>query len=248
VHLTYHGGQSFVGWPLSIKFVICTTLEGITNLDKRTPVVDPEYGNCRGVFQISQQPVGAYVYYVVAIIYDLVITAICMMYLLRYKAFSNSTLFSKFIRMMFYDGLNYFVALTAVNILNLILYRQSEAIQTAAASLGYCVTWIMSKRLIIHLHAVSMERNENLDAPLPFSQSLSSPHIQTQFERKPTSVASLDLTIPEFDIDGMEAGVDWPEDMGVYVQRVEKTVQVERRPRIFYPLEEDSFSRLQYPR
>lgn len=53
---------------------------------------------------------------------------------------------------MLYDGLGYFVALTASNILNLILYRASDVnIQSAGVSLSYSVTWIMSQRILIHL-------------------------------------------------------------------------------------------------
>ncbi|KAF8995471.1 hypothetical protein BDQ17DRAFT_1365656 [Cyathus striatus] len=74
---------------------------------------------------------------------------------------------------MLYDGLGYLVMLTAVNILNLVLYRTSRDVQNAGlvnvvfttvtdinhaittlrASLGYCVSWIMSQRLLIHLHS-----------------------------------------------------------------------------------------------
>ncbi|KIJ63169.1 hypothetical protein HYDPIDRAFT_113767, partial [Hydnomerulius pinastri MD-312] len=59
---------------------------------------------------------------------------------------------------MIYDGLGYFVVLTACNILNLILYRASdEAVQSSGASLGYAVTWIMSQRILIHLREMSAD-------------------------------------------------------------------------------------------
>ncbi|KAF9564767.1 hypothetical protein CPC08DRAFT_229301 [Agrocybe pediades] len=61
---------------------------------------------------------------------------------------------------MLYDGIGYLVALTGINIFNLILFKRSQDIQTAAASLGYCVSWIMSQRLLIHLYDASRERRE----------------------------------------------------------------------------------------
>ncbi|KAJ3988841.1 hypothetical protein F5890DRAFT_1550152 [Lentinula detonsa] len=233
-------------------------LEGLTNLYHRTVCESPSFflcfiplnpdskfikGNCRGVFQIEH--LGAWIYYVVAIIYDLATSTICMIYLYKYKAASNS-FFAKVTRMMFYDGVGYFTALTCVNILNLVIYRASQEIQTAAASLGYCVTWIMSKRLIIHLHEVSMKRridtvaNAATSSSQSTSSEFSSSHeIRTHVKaRSPT--ASLDLTIPDFDMEDMEAGLDWVEDGNVSHVRSEKTVQVERRPRAVYELGDDS--------
>ncbi|KIK68927.1 hypothetical protein GYMLUDRAFT_626193 [Collybiopsis luxurians FD-317 M1] len=80
-------------------------------------------------------------------------------------------------RMMLYDGVGYFTALTAVNVLNLVIYRAQQDIQTAAASLGYAATWIMTKRLMIHLHEISLRRRqETLDtaSTLDLSRSFSS--------------------------------------------------------------------------
>jgi len=155
---------------------------------------------------------------------------------------TSNSVFSKVARMMLYDGIGYFAALTAVNILNLIIYRASQDLQTSAASLGYTVTWIMSKRLIIHLHEVSVERrNEDVDAPT-FSQSLTEPPSITSKvipqQSKAPSV-SLDLTIPEFEEDALDTGTDWPDDIGAQI-RVEKVVQVQRRPRALYELEDYS--------
>jgi hypothetical protein len=57
---------------------------------------------------------------------------------------------------MIYDGLGYFLVLTGVNIFNLILYRASDqGVQSAGASIGYAVTWIMSQRILIHLRELS---------------------------------------------------------------------------------------------
>ncbi|GAW05540.1 hypothetical protein LENED_007403 [Lentinula edodes] len=178
-----------VGGSLLVLLIAATALEGLTNLYHRTAVLDPQFGNCRGVFQIMH--LGAWIYYVVAIIYDLTTSTICMVYLNKYKTASNS-FFAKVTRMMFYDGIGYFTALTCVNILNLVIYRASQDIQTAAASLGYCMTWIMSKRLIIHLHEISMKRRIDTAADAASSstsQSISSVYsvshvVRTQFKPK----------------------------------------------------------------
>ena len=50
---------------------------------------------------------------------------------------------------------------------------------------------------------------------------------------------SLDLTIPEFEEDALDTGTDWPDDIGVQI-RVEKVVQVQRRPRALVELEDYS--------
>ncbi|KAJ3733774.1 hypothetical protein DFJ43DRAFT_1066673 [Lentinula guzmanii] len=199
------------------------------------------------VFQIEH--LGAWIYYVVAIIYDLATSTICMIYLYKYKAASNS-FFAKVTRMMFYDGVGYFTALTCVNILNLVIYRASQEIQVSpkgsVASLGYCVTWIMSKRLIIHLHEVSMKRridtvaNAATSSSQSTSSEFSSSHEVRTHVKARSSTASLDLTIPDFDMEDMEAGLDWVEDGNVSHVRSEKTVQVERRPRAVYELGDDS--------
>jgi len=58
-----------------------------------------------------------------------------------------------------YDGLGYFVALTAVNMMNVFLYRGApHSIQSSGASLGYAVIWIMSQRILIHLREASVQR------------------------------------------------------------------------------------------
>ncbi|KAJ7212039.1 hypothetical protein GGX14DRAFT_314956, partial [Mycena pura] len=74
------------------------------------------------------------------------------------------------------------------------------------ASLGYCVTWIMSQnlnlKLLIHLHDASVERrNESINAAVTITQKLLSARevsraIRSQFESK--NGMGLDLTVPYF--------------------------------------------------
>ncbi|KAJ3824636.1 hypothetical protein F5878DRAFT_607802 [Lentinula raphanica] len=236
-----------IGISLLALSIATTALEGLTNLYHRTPVIDPQYGNCRGVFQIEHTGFGEWIYYVVAIIYDLATSTVCMIYLHNYKTASNS-FFAKVTRMMFYDGIGYFTALTCVNITNLIIYRASQDTQTAAASLGYCMTWIMSKRLIIHLHEVSVQRRNDdtvADSEITSDEQTASSEFrtdeiaETQAKAVRTAAASLELTIPDFDLDDVDGGDDWSENGSIQRVRVEKTVQIERRPRNVYEFEDD---------
>lgn len=97
------------------------------------------------------------------------------------------------------------------------------------------------------LSEISMKRRIDTaaDAALSSSQSISSVEsmshvVRTQFKPKASTV-SLDLTIPDFDLEDVELGTDWAEDGSAHV-RVEKTVQVERRSRMVYELGDDSIT------
>ncbi|OCB89137.1 hypothetical protein A7U60_g3736 [Sanghuangporus baumii] len=57
---------------------------------------------------------------------------------------------SHFVHRLLYEGLGYFVVLTAVNVFNLVLYlREDENNQSSGASLGYILIFIMSQRILI---------------------------------------------------------------------------------------------------
>ncbi|KAH9029740.1 hypothetical protein EDB83DRAFT_1854896 [Lactarius deliciosus] len=70
-----------------------------------------------------------------------------------------SPFMSRLVKMMVYDGLWYFVALTVVNTINAILFRTHNSfIQSYAAPFGGIATWIMSQRILIHLQGASADR------------------------------------------------------------------------------------------
>jgi len=187
------------------------------------------------------------VHYAVAIVYDFVITVICISFLLKLKT-SKGSMMSRVTRMMLVDGVWYFIGLALVNLLNLGFYHGASRleVQTAAASLGYCVTWIMSQRLLIHLHEVSVERrNESIDAAVTITQHLTSARdvsraVRSQFDSK-KSGRGFDLTVPDFDLESLPcAGPAPPEDGDAEVHvRIERTVRMERVPRV-YELEDYS--------
>ncbi|KAH7882419.1 hypothetical protein F5I97DRAFT_363864 [Phlebopus sp. FC_14] len=146
-----------VGIGLLIFYFITVGFEWFINLYDRIPSVDN--GNCTPGNSPHQT---AWLFYLFAMLYDSVTLVISTVYLLRYNTTKGR--FSRLIRAMLYDGLGYFVVLTAVNIFNLILYQASDdAVQSSGASLGYGVTWIMSQRILIHLREMCADMKGRLD-------------------------------------------------------------------------------------
>ncbi|KAF9467334.1 hypothetical protein BDZ94DRAFT_1249105 [Collybia nuda] len=233
-------------WNLSRRsrvvcyFLLCvyttsTVLQWITSIHQREPRIGlTTHHNCRAYN--PRNDLGAWTYYAIAVVYDFATTGISIVYLLKYKLTSNSSMMSKLTRMMLYDGVGYFFALTAVNILNLILYKGSaQNIQTAGASLAYCVSWIMSQRLLIHLYDVSRERrNDSINEAITITQNLESARdvaraIRTQFEQKTGN--GFELTVPDFDL-STHHEMSESHEGGVQV-RIEHTVKLDRRLRTF---------------
>ncbi|KAJ3502758.1 hypothetical protein NLJ89_g8741 [Agrocybe chaxingu] len=85
--------------------------------------------NCRAVNQ--GKTLGAWIFYAIAMIYDVLTTSVSVGYLLKYKFISKNSVMTKLSKMMLYDGLGYLIVLIGVNILNLVLFRQVQDIQTA---------------------------------------------------------------------------------------------------------------------
>lgn len=132
--------------------LIVTALEWFTNLYGRTP--DWIGGNCRARDAQTQ-----WAFYLIAMIFDAVTCVISTFFLVKWAGGIHSM--SALTKILFYDGLGYMIALTAVNMLNLILYHRSGAetpITQAFAPLEYTVIWIMSQRILIHIHEAAGER------------------------------------------------------------------------------------------
>ncbi|KAH9006034.1 hypothetical protein EDB83DRAFT_2424138 [Lactarius deliciosus] len=105
-------------------------------------------------------------FYLVAMLFDCLTLSISFFYLMKVRAiaFSGSALW--LVKVILYDGLGYFVVLTLMNAVNIVLFRGTgDAIQNSGASLGYSVTWIMSQRILIHLHETRMKHNSVVVAP-----------------------------------------------------------------------------------
>ncbi|KAJ6526709.1 hypothetical protein B0H19DRAFT_544512 [Mycena capillaripes] len=227
-----------IGYSLLLFYFVASSLEWLSTVQNRTMVFTGPIGNCGSHSPTSAW--GGWVSYVVAIIYNFVTTVVCIFFLLKMKT-SNGSIMSRVTRMMLVDGLWYFVVLTAINFVNLVFNRLgslSDLVQqTAAASPGYCVTWIMSQRLLIHLYEVSVERrNEAIGAAVTITQQIATARdvsraIRSQFESK--SGRGFDLTVPDFDLESAHyAAPVTEEDAEVHV-RIERTVRMERKLRVY---------------
>ncbi|KAJ7486382.1 hypothetical protein B0H11DRAFT_2279010 [Mycena galericulata] len=232
-----------IGCSLLLFYLIACTLEWLSTAQNRTMVFTGPIVSCGSHSPTSAW--GTWDSYVVAITYNFATTVVCIFFLLKMKtSSSNGSMISRVTRMMLVDGLWYFVVLTAINIVNLLFNRLSwlneAAQQTAAASLGYCVIWIMSQRLLIHLHEMSVERrNESIGAAVTITQQMTTARdvshaIRSQFESK--RGRGFDLTVPDFDLESAHYATE--EDAEVHV-RIERTVKLERMPRV-YSLEDYS--------
>ncbi|KAF8200740.1 hypothetical protein BJ912DRAFT_579075 [Pholiota molesta] len=216
-----------VGWFLILIYLAACALQWISTLYQRTPSIGDVKANCRPFNQA--QHLGAYVFYAVAIVYDTLTTSLSIWYLLKYKFKTSNSIMLKLSKMMLYDGLGYLVALTSVNILNLILYNQTQDIQTAGASLGYCVSWIMSQRLLIHLYDASRERRDSEDYDDPavtISKNIPAPRdvsrvVRTNFDKNSNTPFDLSRRVTE----AMSGDTGYPDDVNVEV-RIERTVKL----------------------
>ncbi|KLO16091.1 hypothetical protein SCHPADRAFT_823670 [Schizopora paradoxa] len=112
----------------------------------------------------------AWIHYAVAMSYDLVAIGISSGYLWSYK--NNASRLCQFVRTMMYEGLGYFVIITAVNIFNLVFYHSvNEDIQAWVihflATLGYVIIWIMSQRILVKQRGTlqnAFQRDYGIDA------------------------------------------------------------------------------------
>ncbi|KAK0484399.1 hypothetical protein EDD18DRAFT_710510 [Armillaria luteobubalina] len=222
-------------YTLLLLYLSACVLQWISTVARRTPYRDPQYGNCRAL--VSMWPFGAWNYYAVAITYDVATTAISVIYLLKFKLNSTSSIMLK----MLYDGLGYFSVLTGVNILNLVLYQTKYDIQLAATSVGYCVTWVMSQRLLIHLHDASRERRmQTINTEMTITRDIENARdvshaLRSQF--RPKSGLSFELTVPDFDM--LTTTDEYPETPEVHV-RIERTVTADQGTASGFTLEDYS--------
>ncbi|KAF4598487.1 hypothetical protein EYR38_006889 [Pleurotus pulmonarius] len=201
--------SKIVGWTLIGSYLVaCTLLTCLLQL------------NCRGA-TLYLNGLAAWVYYVIAIAYDLTATTISVFYLLQHKISARTSLMYRLANMMLYDGLGYFLLLTSVNIVNLILYR-SQNLQASVVSQRR-LDASMDRRMASLEEAVTI--TQDIDSARAASRAL-----RSQFEKDTRN--TFDLTVPDFDssIGGHES--ELPSHVDVQV-RIERTVKVETRPRTF---------------
>ncbi|KAL6304123.1 hypothetical protein BKA93DRAFT_310113 [Sparassis latifolia] len=142
------GRAQWVFWALSMMLAATVTLEFYSTLYRRAPLQN-EPGNCSSVDASGLKI--AWVFYLVCMVYEGLCIAIATGYLWM-QSVSISGIHG-LARVLLKEGLVYFTFLTAVNILNLIIYIVAPLnSQTAAAALGFALTWIMAQRILIQLH------------------------------------------------------------------------------------------------
>ncbi|KAH9996164.1 hypothetical protein BJV74DRAFT_295264 [Russula compacta] len=150
----------WIGRSLLFAYTAVVVFQWCTDLVNRMPVMTN--GNCTIGTANPHYPISAWSFYFVAMLFDGLALSISTVCLLKVKAkTATASAGQKLLRIMLYDGLGYWVALTAVNIINIIIYRDaSRTIQSSGASLGYAITWITSQRILIHLRGASLPRSE----------------------------------------------------------------------------------------
>jgi len=176
---------------------IATTIEWYSNVAGRIPVQD--LGNCSPGNSKAHMP--QWVFYLMAMLFDAGTFVISSLYLI--KSANGISGMSAMVKMLFYDGLGYLVVLTLVNILNLILYRNSQGkgVQSSGASFGYMVVWIMSQRILIHIHEAAEARahgriivTHQLSAPRDVTQAMRS-QFNSVKEGTETTTGELDVQV-----------------------------------------------------
>ncbi|KAF8510604.1 hypothetical protein JB92DRAFT_2938764 [Gautieria morchelliformis] len=140
-------------WTVSILLVITVTVEIFSTFWGRVPFQEPkgvQYANCTPGNVKSLQI--AWVNYLAAILYDITCLCIATGFIVDQRRMQPKHHIDGLSKMLLQEGILYFILITAVNLLNLVLYATgSEKLQTSGATLGYALTWILSQRLIIHL-------------------------------------------------------------------------------------------------
>ncbi|KAG2750414.1 hypothetical protein P692DRAFT_201853835 [Suillus brevipes Sb2] len=150
-----------IGIALVVLYFVSVSLEWFTNMfDRIQPTAVVVSGNCTP--GNPGKILSAWLYYTVAMSYDLAVLTISTVYLLRYNPLSGRL--ERLVRVLIYDGIGYFVVLTGSNIFNIVLYHTSDIeTQAAGASIGFAVIWIMSQRILIHLRELSEAETRRLD-------------------------------------------------------------------------------------
>ncbi|KAF8494455.1 hypothetical protein F5888DRAFT_1847676 [Russula emetica] len=135
-----------------------------------------DQGNCMIGSAHPDQTISAWSFYLIAMLYDFLVLFISTRRLLQLRGNSaSSACSSRILNILLYDGLGYFVALTAMNLANVLLYRGlGSAIQTSGTSLEYAVIWIMSQRVLIHLREERAHQASHIVSQIPRANPISS--------------------------------------------------------------------------
>ncbi|KAG1768695.1 hypothetical protein EDD22DRAFT_222601 [Suillus occidentalis] len=187
-----------IGAVLALLYLLSTSAEWFADLFHGTPSVIN--GNCTSAN--AGKVLSTWFYYLAVILFDVVIVTVSTMHLLRYNPLSSRV--ERLIRILIYDGIGYFIVLSAANVLNLVFYHTTNVqTQTAGASVGYAVTWIMTQRILINVRGKSTQDAQRLENVIVARPTLSAQKkvmtgLRSQFESKSNSKGSKSASDAEF--------------------------------------------------
>ncbi|KAL5498685.1 hypothetical protein ACEPAH_2040 [Sanghuangporus vaninii] len=191
----------WVFWTMMVTLGLTIPMEFYSNIHGRTPVHDPVLHKyvCHCTSGNSNSLRIAWVHYLDAMVFDLVAICISTGYLWLYS--STVTRISHFVHRLLYEGLGYFVVLTAVNVFNLVLYlRENENNQSSGASLGYVLIFIMSQTILIRQRDYADKYNAASSSP-------STSHHQVSVSRRLDTTREINEALrSQFDHDSSRGG------------------------------------------
>ncbi|KAG2141378.1 uncharacterized protein EDB93DRAFT_630215 [Suillus bovinus] len=217
-----------IGIVLVLLYLFSISAEWFSDLFHRTPVVND--GNCTSAD--AGKILSTWFYYLAVMVYDIAMVTISTIHLLRYNPLSSRV--EQLIRVLIYDGIGYFIVLTAANVLNLILYRTTDIrTQSAGSSIGYALTWIMSQRILIHIRGMLEPNNQHLEnvivaRPTLTAQKKVMSGLRSQFESKSHSKGSNSSKNPNDAEPRPKSPRNSNDDMELGIRvRVERSVMVD---------------------
>ncbi|KAG1764513.1 hypothetical protein EDD22DRAFT_447582 [Suillus occidentalis] len=223
-----------IGIAILLMYFFLVSVEWFTDISQRAPVVIN--GNCTSAD--AGRTLSTWFFYLAAMLYDIVMVTISTIHLLHYNPLSSRV--ERLVRVLIYDGIGYFIVLTASNVLNLILYHTTNfETQSAGASMGYAVTWIMSQRILIHLREMTEQDPQHLENVVIAYPSLTARKkflsgLRSQFEFKSqskNSKNSKDANSKDTDLAPTSPRNDNANDMELGIRiRVERSVVVDHVP------------------
>ncbi|KAI9435537.1 hypothetical protein H4582DRAFT_2169925 [Lactarius indigo] len=155
-------------------------------------------------------------------LFDCLTLSISTFYLIKVKAVTSGT--SQLCKILLYDGIGYFVALTLTNAANIMLYRGVHHTLRyrvgPSASFEYAVTWIMSQRILIHPRSARTDQTSVVLSQLPSSRAVTSALRFDKGSKHPTNVEQGDS--PEDECGNTESDFDLQ-------VRIDKSVVVDAR-------------------
>jgi len=159
--------KTWVGRLLLSVYIVAVGLEWFADFYRRfTVMID---GNCTTAYAHPDFIISSWTFYLSAMTFDSLALSLSTYFLLKMRTYAlpRSTA-SKLLNILLYDGLGYFVVLTAINLMNIFLFRGASVVtETSGASLAYSITWIMSQRILLHPREASSEDAEVMVSRIP---------------------------------------------------------------------------------